>query len=327
MRPRRSSSAWLPLALAVVLPTSAVGQDGSVASGAAFLLLPVGARATGLGQAGSTASGSSEAVFWNPAGLATLPSSEFGVQYASTFASDNTALSVYLKNARLGTVGVTAYLVDYGSQEVRPPDGGLPGGRLAPKNLQLLASYATEVGSAVALGVSYKLIQFRQDCQGDCGNLGDVSGTTHAVDVGAQVALGRADALRLGIVVRHAGFKLQLENKAQADPLPTQVALGLEYRLPLRAIGASPDLSARVLLDVQDDWGEYGSPDARTGVEVAYGGAIFLRGGYAFLQSESRGASLGIGIRFERFIVDLTRLFYQTGAFDDPLHVGLRILL
>jgi len=327
MRPRRSSPAWLSLALVAVLPSAAAGQSGSVASGAAFLLLPIGARATALGQAGSTASGSSEAVFWNPAGLATLASSEFGVQHASTFASDNTALSIYLTASRLGTAGITAYLVDYGSQPTRPPDGGLPEGRLAPKNVELLASYATGIGSAVALGVSYKLVQFRQDCQGNCGELGDVSGTTHAVDVGAQVALGAADALRLGIVVRHAGFKLQLENKAQADPLPTQVAFGVEYRLPLRAIGASPDVAARVLLDLQDDWGEYGSPDARTGVEVAYGEAIFLRGGYAFLQSESRGASLGVGLRFDRFIVDLTRLFYQTGAFDDPLHIALRVQL
>jgi len=327
MRPRRSRSVWLPLAIAAALPSAAVGQAGSVVSGAAFLLLPVGARATSVGQAGSTAAGSSEAAFWNPAGLATLRSSEFGVQYARTFATDNTALSIYLRSRRLGTVGVTAYLVDYGSQDTRPPGGGITTGRLAPKNVELLASYATEVGSAVALGVSYKLIQFRQDCQGDCGQLDDISGTTHAVDVGAQVALGRADALRLGLVVRHAGFKLQLQNKAQADPLPTQVAFGIEYRLPLEVVGAGPDVTARVLLDLQDDWGEYGSPDARTGVEVAYGGAIFLRGGYAFLQAESRGASLGVGIRFDRFIVDLTRLFYQTGVFEDPLHVGLRILL
>jgi hypothetical protein len=327
MRPRRSSSAWLPLALAAAVPSAAAGQDGSIVSGAAFLLLPVGARASGVGQAGATAAGSSEAVFWNPAGLALLRSSEFGVQYARTFATDNTALSVYLRNDRLGTLGVTAYLVDYGSQETRPPDGGLPGGRVAPKNVELLASYATEVGSAVALGVSYKLVQFRQDCQGDCGTLGDVSGTTHAVDVGAQVVLGAAEALRLGIVVRHAGFKLQLQNKSQADPLPTQVAVGVEYRLPLAVIGASPDFTARVVLDLQDDWGEYGSPDARTGVEVAYAEAVFLRGGYAFLQAESGGASLGIGLRFHRLTIDLTRLFYQTGVFEDPLHVGLRIHL
>jgi hypothetical protein len=327
MRPRRSRSAWLPLALAATLPPSAAAQEGSIVSGAAFLLLPVGARATSVGQAGSTAAGSSEAVFWNPAGLASLPTSEFGVQYARTFATDNTALSVYLRNTRLGTLGVTAYLVDYGSQEIRPPDGGLPGGRLAPKNVELLASYATEVGSAVALGVSYKLVQFRQDCQGDCGALGDVTGTTHAVDVGAQVVIGPEEALRLGIVVRHAGFRLQLENKAQADPLPTQVALGVEYRLPLARLGASPDFTARVVLDLQDDWGEYGSPDARTGVELAYGEAVFLRGGYAFLQAESRGASLGVGLRFSRFVLDLTRLFYQTDVFDDPLHVGLRIHL
>ncbi|MDH4046163.1 MAG: hypothetical protein OEW06_17085, partial [Gemmatimonadota bacterium] len=203
--------------------------------------------------------------------------------------------------------------------------GGLPVGRAAPKNLELLASYATEIGSTVALGVSYKLIQFRQDCQGDCGTLGDVSGTTHAVDVGAQVSLGAADALQIGLALRHAGFKLQLENKAQADPLPTQLALGIQYRLPLQTLGASPDIVARVLLDVHDEWREYGSPDARTGVEVGYGNAVFLRAGYAFLQSETRGASLGLGVHFDRFIVDITRVFYQTGAFDDPLQLGLRI--
>jgi hypothetical protein len=327
MRPRRSSTACLILALAATLPSPAAGQGESIVSGAAFLLLPVGARATAVGQAGSTASGSSEAVFWNPAGLAALPSSEFGVQYARTFATDNTALSVFLTDSRLGTLGVTAYLVDYGSQDITPPGGGLPGGRLAPKNLELLASYATGVGGAVALGVSYKLVQFRQDCQGDCGVLGDATGTTHAVDVGAQVTVGAADALRLGIVVRHAGFRLQVENKAQADPLPTQVAIGVEYRLPLARFGASPDFTARVVLDLQDDWGEYGSPEARTGVEVAYAEAIFVRGGYAFLQGESRGASLGVGLRFDRFVVDLTRLFYSTDVFEDPLHVGLRIHL
>lgn len=327
MRPHRSSAVCLSLALAATLPSAAAGQDGSVVGGAAFLLLPVGARTTALGQAGTTAAGSSEAVFWNPAGLGTLASSEFAVQYASTFASRNTALSVYVADNRLGTVGVTAYLVDYGSQDYVPPGGGLPVGRAAPKNLQLLASYATRIGSAVALGVSYKLIQFRQDCQGDCGTLGDVSGTTHAVDVGTQITLGPADALRIGIVLRHAGFKLQLENKAQADPLPTQLGLGVQYRLPLQTLGASPDIVARVLLDVHDEWGEYGSPDARTGVEVGYGNTVFLRAGYAFLQSETRGASLGVGVQFDRFIVDLTRVFYQTGAFDDPIHLGLRIEL
>ena len=327
MRQSPSSAAWLPLALVAVCAAPAAGQSDPVAGGAAFLLLPVGARATALGQAGVADAGSGEAAFWNPAGLATLPAGEFGVQYASTFVSNNTALTLFAASRRLGTAGITAYLVDYGSQDVELPGGGLPTGKVSPKNIQLTASYATELGGAVALGVSYKLIQFRQDCQGDCGTLRDVAGTTHAVDVGAQVTIGAHDAFRLGVALQHAGFALQLENRDQADPLPTKVALGAAYQLPLQAMGAGKAVDARVLVDVQDQWGEYGSPDARMGVEVGYDGTAFVRAGYAFLASNSGGASLGLGLRLQRISVDLARVFYQTGPFDDPVYVGLRILL
>lgn len=328
MRRRPSSSTWVSLALACLGgPAALTAQDAGAPSGAAFLLLPVGARATAMGQAGVAEGGSSEAAFWNPAGLGSLASSEFGVQYSSTFASRNTAIGVYLLSSRLGTAGVTAYLVDYGSQSIVPPGGGLPGGRIAPKNIELIASYATGIGSLVSIGVSYKLVQFRQDCQGECGNLGSVTGTTQAVDIGAQVVVGPGGALRLGAVLQHAGFKLQLENREQADPLPTRLGIGAAYRIPFRLADGQNVLDARVLMDLQDDWGEYNSPDARLGVELGYDDAVYVRGGYAFLRSETRGPSLGIGVRFERVFVDVTRVFYQTGAFEDPLFLGLRISL
>jgi hypothetical protein len=317
------------MALVAVVPRAGAAQDGGPETGgAAFLLLPVGARAAALGQAAIADAGTSEAVFWNPAGLASLSHSEFAVHYASTFASNNTALTAHFVDRRLGTLGVTGYLVDYGSQEVVPPSGGLATGRVSPKNIELLASYATDVAGALGVGVSYKLVQFRQDCQGDCGTLRSVSGTTHGLDVGAQVALGAADALRIGVAIRHAGFRLQLENRDQADALPTQLAVGVAYRLPLPARPPSQTpLGARVLLDLQDEWGEYRSPDARLGLELGYGEAVRLRAGYAFLQSESGGPSVGLGVRFERIVVDFARVFYDTGAFDDPVHLSVRILL
>jgi hypothetical protein len=328
MRRRPSRAAALSLALAALAPRAGAAQGGSPETGgAAFLLLPVGARATALGQAAIADGGSSEAVFWNPAGLATLLHSEFAVHWSRTFASNNTALTIHFVDRRLGTLGVSGYLVDYGSQDVVPPGGGIPSGRVSPKNVELLASYATEVAGALAVGVSYKLVQFRQDCQGDCGTLRSVTGTTHGLDVGAQLALGPADALRLGLAVRHAGFALQLENRAQADRLPTRLAVGVAYRLPWPVRSEQSPLGARVLLDLQDEWGEYGSPDARLGVELGYGEMVQLRAGYAFLQAESGGASVGIGVRLQRVVVDFARVFYDVGAFDDPVHLSLRILL
>jgi hypothetical protein len=328
MRRRRSSPIGLVLALAALVPRAVAAQeDAPQPSGAAFLLVPVGARATALGQAAIADGGSSEAVFWNPAGLALLARSEFAIHYASTFASNNTALTLAAVGRRLGTVGLAAYVVDYGSQDVVPPGGGATSGRISPKNIELLASYATEVAHTVTVGLSYKLIQFRQDCQGDCGPLPSVTGTTHAIDLGAQMAIGGPDALRIGVALRHAGLKLQLENNDQADPLPTQVAVGLAYGLPLPQPHDGAPLAARVLLDFQDDWGRYSNPDARVGLEFGYGQAIRLRTGYAFLKSESRGASIGIGLQFERIAIDFARVFYDRGGFDEPVYLSFRVML
>jgi len=326
---RRSPSRRLALVLAcAALPSTLAAQDELPASGgAAFLLVPVGARATALGQAAVADAGSGEAAFWNPAGLATLGESEFGAHYASTFISNNAALTFHVVNRHLGTVGIAAYLVDYGSQDAVPGGGGPPTGRSASKNVELIASYATDVGRTVALGVSYKLIQFRQECQGDCGTLRSLTGTTHAVDIGAQIVLGGGDALRLGVAVHHAGFKLQLENRDQADPLPTHVAVGVAYRLPLPESLTREALGARLLVDLQDEWGEYQDPDARVGLEFAYADLVQLRAGYAFVESAARGPSIGIGLRLERVMIDFARVFYDSGTFDEPVYLSLRVQL
>lgn len=294
--------------------------------GAAFLLVPVGARAVALGQAAVADWGSTELAFWNPAGLALLSHSEVGLHYAKTFASNNTALAGYVSAHRIGTFGAAAYLVDYGSQEVRPGPGPATG-RTAVRNLQLVASYATTILPSLALGINYKLIQFRNDCSGDCGLFPSETGTTHALDVGLQYLLGVGNGLRLGLAVQHAGFALQIENRPQADPLPTRVQLGAQYRMPLPAPTESQEAYARMLLDLQDAWGSYSNPEVRLGLELGLGDLIQMRGGYAFLHSEGRGPSIGAGVKFGRVQVDFARIFFETGTFDEPVYLSLRASL
>lgn len=326
---RRSRSELLALVFLVAAGTSAAAQDDALPAegGATFLLLPVGARAAALGQAGIADEASTESTFWNPAGLAALDRAELAVHYSSTFASNNTALVGSFPITGLGVIGLSAYLVDFGSQEVLPGPG-LPVGRIAVRNLELLGSYATKLTSDLAMGLNYKLIQFRQDCSGDCGTARPVVGTTHAVDIGMQYAFGAAENLRLGVAVKHAGFKLQLENRDQADPLPTRVQFGVAYRLWLtEATETTEALDARLLLDVQDAWGSYDSPDARVGVELGYGTVVRLRSGYAILRAESSGPSIGIGVKLGRVSVDFARIFYDSSSFDEPVHISLRASL
>ena len=324
MRPPLSELVAFAALLAATTNLTAQQTADPETGGAAFLLLPVGARATALGQAAVADGGSSEAAFWNPAGLALLERAEIGVHFASTFISDNTVLTGYFTAENLGVFGASAYLVDFGSQDV-VGGPGVPVGRLSPKNVELLATFATAVTRDLSVGINYKLIQFRQDCSGQCGTFRSIVGTTHGVDVGMQYGFGRTHALMVGAVVRHAGFKLQLENEGQADPLPTRVQIGAAYRILLPAQrGTDERFDARILVDLDDEWGEYDDPNVRVGLELSYGDILHLRSGYAFLNSESRGPSVGVGLRFGRISVDLARVFFTSSNFDEPLYVSLR---
>ena len=308
----------------MVFPATARQASEAELGGAAFLLVPVGGRAAALGQAAVADGGSSESAFWNPAGLAWLKGSELAVHHAATFISNNTALSAYFAAAGVGTFGVSAYLVDYGSQEVIPLQGGPASGKFSPKNVQLLASFATRVHGDFAFGLNYKLIQLRLDCSGDCALFPSVVGTTHGVDVGVQYAPA-GSPLRIGAVVRHAGLKLQLEDSDQADPLPTKLDIGFSYRVTLPR--PSPDvqpLDARFLIDIENDWGTFNDPQARIGVELGYLDLIRLRTGYALIDSEASGPSVGLGVTFGRFTVDFARVFYDSSNFDEPVYISLR---
>jgi len=324
MRPSLSSLA-AAVAIVTAAPLAAQENNPEEASGAPFLLFPVGARATALGQAAIADGGTTEAAFWNPAGLAYLAGNELSIHYASTFVSDNTAVSAYFTINRLGVVGVSAYLVDFGSQDV-VGGPGVPVGRISPKNIELLASYATPITKRLALGLNYKLVQLRQDCTGQCASFPSISGTTHGIDLGMQYSFGKDDNIRLGFAIRHLGFKLQLKNEEQADPLPTRVHIGVAYRLFLpRFRGSEQRFDARILFDVDDKLGQYDSPEPRIGIDIGLEELVRLRAGYAFLDSQSEGPSVGIGLRFGRVAVDVARVFFVSSSFDEPLHISVKV--
>ena len=327
MRPSRFRPA--ALALLVVLAVSstrvAAAQDSDVETGGgAFLLLPVGARSVGLGQTGAAQQGSSESAFLNPAGLATMRRSEFSILHASTFISDNTAVTAYFTARTLGVVGVAAYIVDLGPQDVTDRRG-VPLGRLSPKNLEFVASYATEITDRLNFGVNYKLIQFRQDCTGACENASAV-GTTHATDIGIQYTFGN-DRFRIGAVLKHLGFDLQVQNREQADPLPTRIQVGAVYNVKLPPLDSTlQQLNLRIHFDIQDRTRDYSLPDARVGLEFGYSDVANLRAGYAFLRSENSGPTLGIGLKLEGITVDFARVFFTSGNFEEPVFLSFRVL-
>jgi len=311
-------------------------------AGALFLLLPVGAAAAGMGQTAITLEGSGEAVFWNPAGLATLPASEFAVHTATFAAGPTNAVTLFFPRHGIGVFGGAVYLLDYGDQDV-VDSSGVTIARIAPRNVEYLASFATQLPGGLSLGVTYKLIEFRVDCSGVCTGLPNGNGTTHAIDIGGQFAVGPEGALRFGVAVRNIGFKLQVNNNDQADPLPARIVFGAVYRVQLHAESspagrgldagaavpaAPPDrLDLRVAADIDTPWDNSAPPEMRLGVDLGFRDVVRLRGGYAFTRQGIAGPSVGVGIASGSIGVDFARTF-MTGSdliTANPTFVSFRL--
>src|SRR6266446_1097868 len=209
------------------------GQELPLNAGALFLVFPVGAQAVGMGQTATAMAGRGEAAFWNPAGLATLSDDEFALHSASLVAGRSNVLGAYFPSRGIGVIGGAVYLVDYGDLDRTDPNGNTIA-RIAPRNFEFLVSYATNLTGSFVFGISYKLVQFRVDCSGDCRDFPAGTGVTHGLDLGGQFRVGAGGPLRVGIALRNIGFRLQVQNQAQADPLPTRLAIGAQYDVHFR---------------------------------------------------------------------------------------------
>lgn len=307
------------------------GQEPPLNAGALFLVFPVGAQAVGMGQTATAAAGRGEAAFWNPAGLATLSDDEFALHSASLVAGKSSVLAAYFPSRGIGVIGGAVYLVDYGDLD-RTDQNGNTIARIAPRNFEFLASYATNLTGSFVFGVSYKLVQFRVDCSGDCRDFPAGMGATHALDFGGQFSVGAGPGgpLRIGIALRNVGFRLQVQNQAQADPLPTRLAIGALYEVRLHPItGHTLDQAFDVKLaaDVDSPWGQVGQSETRIGVDIGYQRLVRLRAGYAFVQDGLSGPSVGLGVESGSLGFDLARAFL-TGSdlqVDSPTFFSFRV--
>ena len=304
----------LPIAVLLLTaepPNRLDAQDVPLNAGALFLVFPVGAQAVGMGQTATAAAGRGEAAFWNPAGLATLTDDEFALHSASLVAGRSNVLGAYFPSRGIGVIGGAVYLVDYGDLE-RTDQNGNTIARIAPRNFEFLASYATNLTGSFVFGISYKLVQFRVDCSGDCRDFPAGTGATHALDLGGQFTVGPGGPLRVGVALRNIGFRLQVQNQAQADPLPTRLAVGAQYEVRLRpATGRGLDqaFDVRFAADVDSPWGQVGQSETRVGLDVGYQQMVRVRAGYAFVQDGLSGPSVGLGIESGSLGVDLARAF------------------
>ena len=330
MRQRRSSVSYrvrslqcLAFVVALCAPTAASrAQGGLSAEGALFLLVPVGARAVGLGQAVVASDIGSESIWANPAGLARLAKNELSINHSQTIVATGDALNVVVPMGKAGVIAAAGYLMNYGQQEATDQFGAT--GTIFPRSYVVAASYAATFGSRVSAGVTYKFIQERVDCSGTCGNIPAFSASTNALDLGVQAILDKDHRLTVGLDIRDAGLKLQVNDAPQSDPLPTRIHLGAQYLVP--GIGKSiPDGELRLSAEIVEN-SSFASTSLRAGGELAFKKLFFLRLGVAGGSGDGASAAIGLGVKRGGISMDFARGFggLSSDAGKPPTYLTLR---
>lgn len=319
---RLRSSAVAAAALFLVFGESAA-QDTGDATGTAFLLLPIGARAVGMGQALVADNPGTESVWWNPAAAARNTKREAAIHHSQTVVATGDALT-YMAPSRIGTLAVSLDVLNFGDQQVTDEQG--PVGVILPRNLVVAGTWARSIGKRFNGGVSYKLIQFRVDCSGQCANVATFAASAHAFDAGVQYQLRGAAPMMLGVAVRNVGSRLKVDERSNPDPLPTRIEAGVLYPVSLVAKYVS-DIDVRLAGAVIADR-NFAEPAARVGADVVWQGQVHLRAGYAARESNGAGAALGFGLVAGKLEFDIARSFggLSSDAGQPPTYFSLRYI-
>lgn len=279
-----------------------------------------------MGQAMVAGNPGSEGIWWNPSSIARQEKRELAIHHSTTLAGVGDALSFVLPSRSRGTAALSVNILNLGEQQITD-DQGVVIGLILPRDIVFAATYAGRMSKRFSAGLTYKIIQLRVDCSGQCATAGTLSESSSAADVGAQYHMKAGAPLTLGIAVRNLGGKLNTDGTNARTPLPTQLEIGALYRLVFvdRYVKDLAVLAAASVLDSRS----YGGKAARIGTDIVYQGTVHLRAGY--VGHDRRGeasASLGLGLESGPFVFDIARMF--GGIPDDkgqpPTYISLRYL-
>lgn len=280
----------IPLLLVAFATPGEAGGPGT--TGANFLKIPVGARASAMGGAFTALADDATALYWNPAGLAQLSQAELSATYNSWFQEVSQGYLSFAFPALGGTFALGANYVNMGSLEGRDSQGELTGD-FGASDIQANLGYA--FGKKVMFGFSAGILQDR---------IKDSTETTFLGTGGILFKPG--EKFSLGIAYQNLGQPLG------ESPLPATLRGGLALKL------GSLTLSFDMVSPNDNDSYFCG------GIEWALGSLVVLRGGYTDGQDVGEGYTAGIGFRSSTLSVDYAYVPYGDLGDTHRVSLGMR---
>ena len=316
----RRSAAWIAALLATgVLMTSSAQAAGVSQAGVLFLKISPGARPGGMGEAFVAVADDATATWWNPAGLAYVNSNELTMMHVNwlpqfKFNDLYYDFISYVHNVpEWGTFGANLIFLNLG-ESTRTDETGTELGTFSSYDFAVTGSYGSEMSETMALGVNMRFIYSHLSDRGAGAEKGSGVASSVGVDIGW---LWRTPVreLTLGANLTNMGPEIAYIDRAQADPLPTNLKLGFAYKLvdsPYNSLTLVGDVDKELVfrdakgnpdpfyIAVITAWGDGNLFDTmiyHTGIEYWYSDLVALRGGYwndplGKIKATTYGASL-----------------------------------
>ncbi|MBN1632545.1 MAG: type IX secretion system outer membrane channel protein PorV [Ignavibacteria bacterium] len=343
------------LILSFLIFTSAeVFAQKTISTGVPFLLIGPNSRFSAMGETGTAIADDATAMHWNPAGLAfQTEHTEINFTHSPWLAGlnisdlfyDYLAAKRHIESIN-GTLGLSLTYLNIGTI-IHTDEFGNRLGEYKAYEFALAVGYATKVTTDLGLGVNARFI-FSNLSSVSVGNeKGSGTAFSTSFDLAALYRFSKGpgiikDKLSLGLNLSNLGPKISYVDADQADPIPTNLRLGIAYKIfknEGNELTFAADFS-KLLVNRPDAFYEAlftswkGGPSeigksiqSSVGAEYWYGNPklIALRAGY-FYEDPDYGnrkyITLGAGIRYSLYGFDFS--YISTIEDTHPLANTLR---
>lgn len=239
---------------------------------------------------GGTASfGRSAALWYNPAGLATLGGAEVSAGYVSWFAETQAVCAYGGSRLHGGGWGLGVVYFDRGEVQDLDIGEGVYTDTYEDSDFSVSGGYGLTIPGAEWLDIGGAVTWTQLELLGET-----TSFMSYAGGIGAR---GFDGSLNMGASITALGDEVKFGSEEGPAGQPTTVSAGILLRAPEGSLG-SVDLSG----SAQVEWLKDEDPVAGYGLEIGYGGTVFGRIGY--VASEGSGLRYGLGVRTGQFTVD-----------------------
>ena len=302
----------IKIILILTAPYYLMCQSGGVSkvgtTAAAFLEIPVGAPAVGIGGAFVSIANDASSLYWNVGGISTIGKFDAHLSHMDWIADTKFNFAgLVLPLGEFGTLGLSFTSLSMSDMLVRTveqPEG--TGEYFSAGDISIGLSYARNLTDRFSIGFTAKYVQQK---------IWHMVADGMAVDIGTLFKTDLFGGMVIGASLSNFGTDLKLNGRdtryfisvddtksGSNDRIPTNIELNT-WALPLVfRIGVSTDIIENdtyrftVAADATNPNNDYQSMNV--GGEFGFMDFFVIRGGYnaLFLQDSEGGLSLGVGI-------------------------------